>query len=199
MSEQSGVAAGEIAENISRLREQAGIKQAELARQITWSPASLSRVESGERDVSPDELQIILETIGSEAALNMGEAINRRWKILPRPPLDHQDQGLIWEAEQVAQRLDELRKQPDVRQAFERRLSEYLDELKGAANLILNREHKIAMIGSIGIGKSTFICRVTGLEVPGKDAGIPVSVLEAGAGGITVCEVHLRTGTGWVY
>ena len=196
MSEQSGVAAGEIAENISRLREQAGIKQAELAKQIKWSPASLSRVESGERDVSPGELQTILEAIGSEAALNLGEAINRSWKILSRPPLDHQNQDLIWEAEQVAQKLDELRKHPDIRQAFECRLSEYLDELKGAANLILNREHKIAMIGSIGIGKSTFICRVTGLEVPGKDADIPVSVLEAGAGGITVCEVHLRTGPG---
>ena len=102
MSEQSGVAVGEIAENISRLREQAGIKQAELAKQIKWSPASLSRVESGERDVSPGELQTILEAIGTEAALNLGEAINRWWKILPRPPLDHQNQDLIWKAEQVA-------------------------------------------------------------------------------------------------
>lgn len=196
MSEEVGVSKGEIAENISRLREQAGIKQVELARNITWSPASLSRVESGERDVSSDELQLILKAIGTEDAAAMGEALKRQWVVLPRPPLDHHDQDLLWKAEQAAQQLERLRDQPDVRHAFERRLSEYLSEFRNAANLILDREHKVAVIGSIGIGKSTFICRIAGLEVPGKDGGFPVSVLEAGAGGITVCEVHIRTGPG---
>lgn len=196
MSDNNTANKGEIAENLSRLREQAGIKQAELARQITWSPASLSRVESGERDISQDELQLILKAIGTQDASIMSEALTRQWQILPRPPLDHLDQDLLWEAEQVAQELQLLREQPDVRSAFERRLSEYLNELRNTANLILDREHKVAVIGSIGIGKSTFICRVANLEVPGKDGGFPMSVLEAGAGGITVCEVHVRTGPG---
>lgn len=194
MSDNNTANKGEIAENLSRLREQAGIKQAELARQITWSPASLSRVESGERDISQDELQLILKAIGTQDASIMSEALTRQWQVLPRPPLDHLDQDLLWEAEQVAQKLQKLREQPDVRSAFDRRLAEYLKELKNTANLILNREHKVAVIGSIGIGKSTLICRVASLEVPSKDGGFPMSVLEAGAGGITVCEVHVRTG-----
>ena len=196
MNKQTEVSKGEIAGNLSRIRELAGIKQAELARKITWSPASLSRVESGERDAAQDEIQLILQAIGTEKATKMGEALSRQWTVLPRPPLDHNDQDLLWDAEQIAQQLEQLRNHPDVRHAFETRLTEYIAEIRSTANLILNRDHKIAVIGSIGIGKSTFICRITGLEVPSKDGGFPVSVLEAGAGGITVCEVHLRTGPG---
>lgn len=196
MDDQSAVSAGEIAESLARLREQAGIKQAELARRITWSPASLSRVEGGEREVTREELQAILKAIGTDAAEKMSEALAREWTVLTRPPLGHGDQDLLWEAEQIAEQLTELRARPDLRSAFERQLSEYVSELRHFSNKLLECNHKVAVIGSIGIGKSTFICRMTGLEVPGKEGGLPVSVLEAGAGGITVCEVHLRTGPG---
>ena len=184
----------EIGRYLSAVRERAGIKQAELARKITWSPAVLSRIETGERQLGPDELQTILSAIGTDEALSLSDVLQRDWSVLPRPPLDHPDQELLWEAEKVAKELVTLRDSPNVRHAFERRLSEYIAEFQQAATLILKRQHQIAFIGSIGIGKSTAICRLTGLEVPGQDGGPPVPVLEAGAGGITICEVHLRTG-----
>src|SRR5690606_16738811 len=73
----------------------------------------------------------------------------------------------------------------------------YIDELKAVAGLLLKRDHQIAFIGSIGIGKSTAICRLAGLEVATSDTHHPAPVLEAGAGGITICEVHLRRGPGY--
>ena len=51
---------------LSQLRERAGLKQNELAQQMTWSPAVLSRVESGERDISQGELVDLLIAIGTE-------------------------------------------------------------------------------------------------------------------------------------
>ena len=196
MNEQNNVTMSEIAKNIACLREEAGIKQVDLAKQITWSPTLLSRVESGERDISSDELEKILEAIGSEKAKKLKELINRQWEILPRPPLDHPDQDILWRAEKAGQKLENLRKQPEVPSVFERRLCEYLNELRHCANLILKREHKIAMIGSIGVGKSTFICKIVGLEVSAKNGDAPSPVLEAGGGGITICDVHLKTGQG---
>lgn len=62
------------------------------------------------------------------------------------------------------------------------------------AALLLKREHQVAFIGSIGIGKSTAICRLAGLEVAATDGPHPAPILEAGAGGITICEVHFRRG-----
>lgn len=197
MPEAISISPLELGRYLNQVRERAGIKQAELARKITWSPAVLSRVESGDRALAPEELQTILDAIDTPDASRLSEVLRRDWKILPRPALDHPDQDLLWAAEEVAKELVLLRDRPEVRHAFERRLSEYIDELKYTAGLLLKRDHQIAFIGPIGIGKSTAICRMAGLEVTSSDAPQPVPVLEAGAGGITICEVHLRAGPGY--
>lgn len=187
----------ELGKHLTQIRERADIKQVELARKLTWSPAVLSRVETGDRNLAPEELQMILEAIGTPEAAHLKEAIQRNWVTIPRPPLDHPDQELLWAAEQVAKELVVLRDSPDVRNAFERRLASYIEEIQHSSGLLLKRDHQVAFIGPIGIGKSTAICRLTGLEVDGKDGEPREPVLEAGAGGITICEVHLRPGPGY--
>ena len=179
-----------------QVRERGGVKQAELAKRVSLSPAVLSRIESGDRPVSVQEVQDILAQLATPEAAELSKALQRNWRLLPRPPLDHGDQDVLWEAELAAVSLATLRDKPDTPHAFERRLSEYIDELQRGAALLLKRDHQVAFIGSIGVGKSTAICRMTGLEVSRED-GTMVPVLEAGGGGITVCEVHLRTGPGF--
>lgn len=191
------VSAIELGRHLTRVREQAGIKQAELARRVTWSPAVLSRVENGERELGTEELETILNAIDTVPAAQLRIALDRSWQVLPRPSLDHPDQDLLWSAEEVAQQLADMRRQPDVRQAFDRRLAEYVEEISAIAALLLKRDHRIAFIGSIGIGKSTAICRVVGLEVSVPDSPQLAPVLEIGAGGVTICEAHLRSGPGY--
>jgi transcriptional regulator with XRE-family HTH domain len=187
----------ELGRRLMQVREAAGLKQAELASKITWSQAVLSRVESGERELSPDELKTVMEAIGTPEALQLSKSLSRDWRELPRPPLDHPDQDLLWDAEQVCRALVALTNNPEVRHAFERRLSEYITGITEGAGLLLKRDHDIAFIGSKGIGKSTAICKITALEVTGPDGGPPLPVLEAGGGGVTVCDVHLSTGHGY--
>ena len=187
----------ELGKHLTQIRERADIKQVELARKLTWSPAVLSRVETGDRNLAPEELQMILEAIDTPEAEHLKEALQRNWVTIPRPPLDHPDQELLWAAELVAKELVVLRDSPDVRNAFERRLASYIEEIQRSSGLLLKRDHQVAFIGPIGIGKSTAICRLAGLEVDGKDGEPRVPVLEAGAGGITICEVHLRAGPGY--
>jgi transcriptional regulator with XRE-family HTH domain len=175
------------------VRERSGVKQADLAKRVSLSQAVLSRIESGERQVSVQEVQDILAQLDTAEAAELSKALQRTWDILPRPALDHEDQDLLWEAELAARDLVRLRESPDTPHGFERRLTEYVDELLRNAGLLLKREHQIAFIGSIGVGKSTAICKMAGLEVP-KEDGTMAPVLEVGGGGITVCEVHLRRG-----
>ncbi|MFC8528689.1 helix-turn-helix domain-containing protein [Nocardia sp. NPDC057227] len=186
----------QLGRRLTQLREQAGWKQADLAKQVTWSATMLSRIESGDRTVSEDELNALLAAIGTDDANLLAEALGRTWSILPRPALNHSDQNLLWEADQVASSLSELTIQPNIRPAFERRLREYVEEIRNTAALLLRRQHDIAFIGSIGIGKSTALCKATALEVF-TPLGIAQPVLETGAGGITLCEVHLRIGPGF--
>ncbi|EXI86906.1 MAG: transcriptional regulator, y4mF family [Candidatus Accumulibacter regalis] len=183
----------ELGRHLMQVRERSGIKQAELAKRVALSPTVLSRIESGDRPVTLEEVGDILAQLATPEASDLAKALGRSWRVLPRPPLDHPDQDLLWKAEQVARELVTLRDQPDTPHAFERRLSEYIDELGRGAAMLLKREHQVAFIGSIGVGKSTAICKMTGLEVP-KEDGAMTPVLEVGGGGITVCEVHLRTG-----
>jgi len=183
----------ELGRHLMQVRERSGIKQAELAKRVSLSPAVLSRIENGDRAVTLDEVLDILHQMATPEASEFSKALHRSWQVLPRPPLDHPEPDLLWEAEQVACELVALRDQPDTPHAFERRLSEYIDELSRGAALLLKREYQVAFIGSIGVGKSTAICKMTGLEVQ-KEDGTMTPVLEVGGGGITVCEVHLRTG-----
>jgi transcriptional regulator with XRE-family HTH domain len=194
---QPDIPAAELGRHIAAVRERAGFKQVELAKKVTWSPAVLSRVESGERPLAAEELDMLLSGIGTEDADQLRRALQRQWRILPRPPLDHPDQEELWKAEQVAVELVARREDPSIRQVVERRLSGLLAELEATAALLLEREYRIAFMGQIGVGKSTAICRLTKLEVADEKGGPPSPVLEAGAGGITICEVHLRPGPGY--
>lgn len=177
---------------LARLRDRAGLRQNELAQKVTWSPAVLSRVESGEREVSTDELNSILEAIGTEEALLFRETAGRDWHKLQKPPLGHPDERLLWMAEKALQSIEELSAKPEIRNVFVKRLEAFRDELNSAASLVLGTEHSVAFVGDIGVGKSTAICRVADLEVQKGKTLVPV--LEVGGGGVTVCEVHLVQG-----
>src|SRR5437870_13863042 len=75
--------------SVASLREREGISQAELARRAGLSPAVLSRVESGERTLSPEELVGLVQALDSEDARAFLEYYSQEWSELPRPPFDH--------------------------------------------------------------------------------------------------------------
>lgn len=194
MSEQAtSVNPAELGRYLLQLREQADIKQADLAKRVSLSPAVLSRIETGDRPVSLEEVLDILKQIPTSEATRLGDALRRDWMVLPMPPLDHTDQDALWEAEQVARRLDGLQREPEVPQAFGRRVGEYIDELKRCAGQLLKREHQVAFVGAIGVGKSTAICYMVDLTARKEDGNL-APVLADGAGGTTLCEVHLLSG-----
>ncbi len=160
------------------------------------SQAVLSRIETGERSVSQQEALEFLQQIDSPEAKSLASALTRTWQLLPPPPLDHAEQDLLWEADKTASDLMELLAQLDTAHPFARRIREYIEEIKHGGALLLKREHQIAFIGSIGVGKSTALCRLLGLEAI-KGDGSRMPALEVGGGGTTVCEVHIRTGPGY--
>lgn len=180
---------------LARLREKAGLKQNELASKVTWSPAVLSRVESGERALSPEERDSILEAIGTEEALQFRDTADRVWRHLPKPPLGHPDEAILWKAEQAVECVKNRADRPDIKNVIAKRLEEFLFGINSAAELVLKIEHNIAFVGKIGVGKTTVLCRMTGLEVLKGDT--PEPVLEVGSGRTTVCEVRLHRGTGY--
>ena len=103
----------EIGKHIAALREQANLKQNELAKKAGMERGSF-RVESGERPLAEGELEIILHGIGTPEAMKVKEILNRQWQILPEPPLGDPDADLLLEAEQAAKAVHALAEGPDV-------------------------------------------------------------------------------------
>jgi transcriptional regulator with XRE-family HTH domain len=188
------LSATHVGRALSTVREAAGVTQAELGRRVTLTQTALSRIESGERPASGEELSGLLAAIGTDEAIKLLEALQRTWRTLEPPALDHPDADLLWEIESAIAALRLAGGQEDVRPAFARRLAEYERELEDLAKSLMRRDHEIALIGPIGVGKSTAICWATDLQIEG-DRDKPV--LFTGAGGSTLCEVRLRVGSTW--
>src|SRR5262249_39528334 len=144
-----------------------------------------------------DELGQILMEIGTAEAVSVGEVLAREWRMLEQPPIGHRDNDLLWRAELILRQLASLAEKPDARTAFVRGLEEDQLELRRLGRLLFITDHQIAFVGSIGVGKSTALCRLTGLEVSAAASKVPAPVLESGGGGVTICDVHVRQGLGY--
>ena len=116
----------------------------------------------------------------------------REWVNLPDPLPGHPNESLLKEAKDAIQTIDTLSEKPDIKNAFARRLVEYRTAILQASKPIQTTDHSIAFMGNIGVGKTTALCRLVGLEAPAGNKSDPV--LEVGAGGTTVCEVALVQG-----
>jgi hypothetical protein len=70
----------------------------------------------------------------------------------------------------------------------------YEKEFERLAAFLRSYDHRIAFVGSIGVGKSTAICKLVGLVKPGESRLTRETVLETGGGRTTLCEVHIVAG-----
>lgn len=73
---------------------------------------------------------MVVEAIGAPEALQLSTVLERDWQLIPRPPLDHLEQDLLWDAEQVCRELTELTPGPFLNWAAEA-LTLGLDSLYG--------------------------------------------------------------------
>jgi transcriptional regulator with XRE-family HTH domain len=186
---------------LAELRESAGLTQAQMAerlkRTLTISPAGISRIEAGDRLITDDEFNAYLDALDSEEAGKFREFYAEPWTELERPAFDHADRDVLFEAEKVLREIHELYENPELKSVFRKQVERYESDLRQLAHYLEVRDHLLAIVGSIGVGKSTQICRVTGLEIKSDDAVAPEPVLEVGGGGITICEVHIKRGPGY--
>ena len=183
-----------ITRYLAAVREAAGLTQAQLAGKITYSPSSISRIESGDKSVTAEELDTILKAIGTPKARQLGEFTKQKWDVLERPDFDHPNRDSLWSVNVTLRKLRELRENPELKNVFVRQIDMYEKELRRLAGFLQPCTHQIAFIGSIGVGKSTAICKLAGLLKPGESRLEREIVLDTGAGGTTICQVHINRG-----
>ena len=186
--------AKELGRELARVRELAELTQADLAARLGMSQSVVSRIESGERRLENAEFHEFAEAIGTEEARGMETRRSREWNELSRPPLGHPDHDLLWMAEVELRQLRTLLGQPDIAQAFARRIEGLCREIETAAGELLKRECSLVFIGMVGVGKTSAICHLANLAAPKPGSPRPSPVLDVGAGRTTLCEVYIRPG-----
>ncbi len=183
-----------VRRTLSELRDQAGLSQTELAKRLPFTASRVSRLESGEIALTTEDAQQIAAAIGTLEGAEFAEYLQQDWIILPKPGFHHISRRELWEAEQALQRLDALKDDPQLKNAFLQQVASNRRLLERCANYLLSTEHRVAFFGSPGVGKTTLICALSDLRNRAEKDLSRQMVLQTGSGRTTVCEVHVRTG-----
>ena len=187
---------------LAQFRKQFSLKQGDVAQGMGISIAGVARIEQGEKTPSDEEMGMYLSAVAKmvpESRLTIEEFKQWRdshWQFLDKPAFDHPDRKRLWDANAV---LGEARSfcdahKDDLSAAAEKMLKKNEEEIRRLSATLQQRLYRLAFIGKIGVGKTTMLCRLTGLDIADKKQGGNTPVLEVGGGGTTVCEVRIVNG-----
>jgi transcriptional regulator with XRE-family HTH domain len=183
---------------IARLRAEIGVTQAAVAEKAGMDQSRVSRIEKGEIADDTDVNRVLdaLTALGAKAAGEYKAYAAREWFHIQPPSFWNPERACLEISEdalgEIAAFLDDDERPWPLRRQIER----HQESLLRAAAFLNRLNHTLAFIGDIGVGKSTAICFLFDLLVPPSmaDRQINRPVLETGAGGTTICEVHIKAG-----
>ncbi|MCB2009010.1 MAG: transcriptional regulator [Geminicoccaceae bacterium] len=187
-----------MASAVARLRAGLRMTQSEVAKKASVDQSRLSRMEKGEA-VSPEEVERVLDALsalGSKDAEGFKRFVAREWHFVEPPSYWNPERASLEIAEETLDKIKGFLCDEEQPWPLRRQLERRKDDLLRAAAFLTRLKHNIAFVGDIGVGKSTAISFVFDLLVSAKaeENSINRPVLETGAGGTTICEVHIKSG-----
>ncbi|MEL6059452.1 helix-turn-helix domain-containing protein [Methylobacterium sp. DCY52] len=183
---------------VGRLRADLGITQKDVAQQAKLDQSRVSRLEKGEA-LGPHEIEAIIDALaalGSPHAAEFKEFLRRDWCHVEPPSFWNPQRGYLEQADEVLNNVNLFLTETEHPWPVRRHIERHRDLLLSASSFLARLNHNIAFIGNIGVGKSTAISHLFDLLVPATTVPNPLkrTILETGAGGTTICEVHIKKG-----
>jgi transcriptional regulator with XRE-family HTH domain len=177
------------AEVLKHVREAQGLSQAALAKQMGTVASVLSKLEKAD-DAEPEVAERYLTAVASDLAVEVADYYARSWRQATPPSFLHPDRETLWTIDKALRDLDVFeseRSDPILRGPIDLLRS----ELRTTDTYLRRRDHVVAWIGDIGVGKTTALTHAVGLLVgdgrSGRRPAFPV-----GQGRVTVCETAIR-------
>lgn len=190
-----GVSHGAV---VARLRSEIGATQAALATASSLDQSRVSRIEKGEV-TSQNEVEKVLDglaELGSPHARAYKDFCTREWEHIAPPNFFNPQRACLEIADEALGNIEEFLSDDSRPWPLRRQIERHRETLIKGANYLQKMSHNVAFIGDIGVGKSTGLSFLFDLLVPPSVASKPIDrpVLETGAGGTTICEVHIKRG-----
>ena len=181
---------GQVPTHLLRLaRENAGASQTTLASELGVNASVVSRLEASEQ-ADGQMAERYLGALKSDLANEMIAFFSDRWRHIERPDFLHPDRAVMWDAERALQTLEEFEKGDQFDTILQDPLTKLRNRIISEVDFIRHKEHGIAFIGEIGVGKTTALSFVTNLITADKEE--PKSIFPTGSGRTTVCEVAIK-------
>lgn len=186
-----------ISAALKLVRERANISQKDLAVALSVDQSRVSRIENGTTEPTLEESAVWLARCSGPEADRLQAFLNTEWPQDLRPTWDHPDLDALTLAVKTMGRIDGAL--PDISDILRSQLSLYRLGIVHQAAFLVNREHRVAFVGPVGVGKSTAQAQVADLLLP-AGSGAPTYkdvVLAVGSGRTTVCEVSIEESDRW--
>lgn len=183
---------------LSRLRADLGVTQAALAAASGVDQSRISRVEKG-GDTSLAEVVKLLDALtdlGASSAAEYKKFIGYEWGQIAPPSFFNPQRACLEIADEALSHIETFLADDSRPWPLRRQIERHRETLLKGAAYLQKMNHNIAFIGPIGVGKSTGLSFLFDLLVPASLASKPIDrpILETGAGGTTICEVHIKRG-----
>ncbi|UFX46111.1 helix-turn-helix domain-containing protein [Bradyrhizobium sp. 41S5] len=182
---------GQIPTHLLKLaREKAGVNQTVLAAELGVNASVVSRLEASEH-ADGKMAERYLVALKSDFANEIIAFYSDRWRHIERPDFLHPDRAVLWNAECALQTLEAFEKSNEFDPILQDPLTKLRNRIVSEVDFIRQKEHGIAFIGEIGVGKTTALSFVTNLITKSKDEETK-SIFPTGSGRTTVCEVAIK-------
>lgn len=177
------------AEVLKHVREAQGLSQAALAKRMETVPSVLSKLERAD-EVDPEMADRYLGAVGSQQADEVRDYYARSWLQSRPPSFLHPDAEVLWVIDQALKDLGAFEAENDD-PILRGPIGLLRSELQTTESYLRRRDHVVAWLGDIGVGKTTALTYAVGLLVgdgrSGRKPAFPV-----GPGRTTVCETAIR-------
>ncbi len=183
---------------IQKVRSDLKLTQSAVAAAAGMDQSKFSRIEKGEVSSESDVKKILaaLVNLGSLEAQEYIDFTQYDWAHIQPPSFGNPQRSTLLQIEETLGQVQVFLDDPNYPWPLKKQVENHKLNLQQYASYLTKLEHNIAVIGDIGVGKSTAISYVFELlKVNSKSGSITDNpILETGAGGTTICEVHIKDG-----
>lgn len=190
----AGAYPADLGAQLARLRLGEKLSQSDMAKRLKVDQSRISRIEKGDVTPSESEIERFLRGVKTEDSLAYLKYLETSWRHIERPSFSNPQLEVLTTVEAYLSKLEEFRQSHDLPSPLVAEMDMHKASLCRAAAYLNQLSHDIAFVGDIAVGKTTALCFVSGMILPGSAGVLDKVVLEAGAGGITICEVQIRKG-----
>lgn len=189
----------DLGPTLAKIRNNAGFKQGDIEEalepeDVSLTQSRISRIENGTVKPSRPEIEAYLSAIDTDEAQDYRKFLDQSWENLQRPSFWNPQREDLWKAETCLQELKRLISVEPLPEYLRPQAEMHRERIKEEAKYLGSLKHSIAYVGSIGVGKTTAICHITGLLIPNAKRFALKNAFPVAAGRTTVCEVGIKGG-----